>query len=90
MGFWLLFATAIAAACSAAFVRRIRSLRILAILTAWSGSVGAILQLHGIMPAIITAAASGSMGALIFIASLVRSGIAAMPNCRYEKRDDAC
>lgn len=84
--YWALALAALVAAGSIAFMRKIGMLHLISILAAWSGSIGSIMLLHGILPSIVAATVSMFAGALLFAISLVRSGIASMPNRRYEER----
>lgn len=84
--FWVLATASLTACGSVAFMRTIGRIHAISILIVWACATGTVFLLYGTFPALLTAACSLLVGALLMIASLTWSGIRSMPNRRFEDR----
>jgi len=84
--FWLLAAVAFAMSSIPSTMRSIGKKRITSIVLLWGSACIAICLLFGTLPALLSAIVSLVWGAMLLIASLIRSGVKSMPNNRFENR----
>jgi hypothetical protein len=84
--YWLLTAGCLGIASIPALMRSIAKMKIIAIAALWLALCAAMLWRFGLLPGVATMLISGGWGIILFIASLIRSGIKSMPNKRFEKR----
>lgn len=84
--FWILSAGTLAAAVIPARLRSISLRAAAAFALGWAGMAAAVLLFHGAFAAAIAGGVSLTCGLILFLATLISSGIESMMKKRYETR----